>query len=121
MAKKRRSSTARRSYYAAPKKKTKRRANTLNRSVKKPMQAAAVGLTLASLYGPAVVESVKTMKVAPIQNAVIGTFTNTDTALQVGKQVAVAYVGGTVAGIVADKTGLKRIVNKGLRTVRGLI
>lgn len=108
-------------YRSAPARKGKRRGSTLNRSVKKPMQAAAVGLTLATLYGPAVMESVKQKKIAPVQNAVMNTFTNTNTAIEVGKQVAIAYIGGTVAGKVIDKTGLKKPVNKVIRFARGLI
>lgn len=118
MAKKRRSSAKTRTVYrAAPKRKGKRRSSTLNRSVKKPMQALGVGIGLAAVYGPSVWQSVKTMNAAPALNTVM----NKDAAVAAAKNVAIGYVAGTAAGIVADKSGLKRIVNKGLRTVRSVI
>ena len=103
--------------YAAPRRKGKRRTNTLNRSVKKPMQALGVGVGLASVYGPAIWQSVKTMNVGPASQAIM----NKQNGIQAAKNVAVGYIAGTAAGVVADKSGLKRIVNKGLRFTRGLI
>ena len=47
-----------RRFYAGPRRKGKRRTNTLNRSVKKPMQAAGVGIGLAAVYGPSVWQSI---------------------------------------------------------------
>ena len=121
MPKKRRSSSAgssktRTVYRSAPRKK-KRRTSTLNRSVKKPMQTIGVTVGLATVYGPAIVQSVKTMNINPIAGAVM----SKDYAIAAAKRVAVGYLGGTAAGIVADKTGLKRPVNKVLRFGRGLI
>ena len=104
-------------YRTAGKRKAKRRSSTLNRSVKKPMQALGVGVGLAAVYGPAAWQSIKTMNAQPILNTVM----NKDAAVAAAKNVAVGYVAGTAAGIVADKSGLKRIVNKGIRTVRGII
>lgn len=119
-AKKRRSSagsrTTRTVYRSAPRKK-KRRTSTLNRSVKKPMQTIGVTVGLATVYGPAVIQSVKSMNANPILGAVM----SKDYAIEAAKRVAVGYIGGTAAGIVADKTGLKRPVNKVLRLGRGLI
>jgi hypothetical protein len=103
--------------YAAPRRKKGRRTNTLNRSVKKPMQALGVGVGLASVYGPAIWQSVKTMNVGPASQAIM----NKQNGIQAAKNVAVGYIAGTAAGVVADKSGLKRIVNKGLRFTRGLI
>ena len=118
MAKKRRTSAKTRTVYrSAPRKGKKRRSSTLNRSVKKPMQALGVGIGLASVYGPSIVQSVKTMNATPMLNTVM----NKNAAIQAGKNVAVGYIGGTVAGIVADKSGLKRIVNKGIKFTRGII
>ena len=51
----------------------------------------------------------------------LNTIMNKNAAIQAGKNVAVGYIGGTVAGIVADKSGLKRIVNKGIKFTRGII
>ena len=118
MAKKKRSYAAktRTVYRSAPRKK-KRRTSTLNRSVKKPMQALGVTIGLATVYGPSVVQSVKSMSATPVLNQVM----NLDAGKQAVKNVAVGYIAGTGAGIIADKTGLKRIANKGLRLVRGVI
>jgi len=102
--------------YAAPRRKG-RRTNTLNRSVKKPMQAAGVGIGLAAVYGPSIWQSVKSMNAGPALNTIM----NKQAGIQAAKNVAVGYLAGTAAGIVADKSGLKRIVNKGLRFTRGLI
>lgn len=119
MAKRRRSSTRTktRTVYRSASKRTKRRTSTVNRSVKKPMQALGVGVGLAAVYGPALIQSVKTMKTAPIASQIM----NKDAGIQAAKNVAVGYLAGTAAGIVADKTGIKKPVNKVLRTVRGLI
>lgn len=120
-AKKRRSSTGssktRTVYRSVPAKKKKRRTSTLNRSVKKPMQTIGVTVGLATVYGPAVVQSVKSMNANPILGAVM----SKDYAIEAAKRVAVGYIGGTAAGIVADKTGLKRPVNKVLKFTRGII
>lgn len=112
----RRSSTTRTVYRSAPRKK-KRRTSTLNRSVKKPMQTIGVTVGLATVYGPAVIQSVKSMNANPILGAVM----SKDYAIEAAKRVAVGYIGGTAAGIVADKTGLKRPVNKVLKFTRGII
>lgn len=102
-------------YRTAPRKK--RRTSTLNRSVKKPMQALGVTVGLASVYGPAIVASVKGMSTKPIAGAIM----NKDAGIQAIKNVATGYLVGTGAGIIADKSGLKKPINKALRTVRGII
>ena len=111
------SSKTRTVYRSVPAKKKKRRSSTLNRSVKKPMQTIGVTVGLATVYGPAIVQSVKSMNANPILGAVM----SKDYAIEAAKRVAVGYIGGTAAGVVADKTGLKRPVNKVLRLGRGLI
>jgi hypothetical protein len=113
----RRSSGTRTVYRSIPRKGKKRRSSTLNRSVKKPMQATGVAIGLLSVYGPAAWQSITTMNANPI----LGTVMNKNAAVEAAKRVAVGYIGGTAAGIVADKSGLKRPVNKVLRTFRGLI
>lgn len=106
---------AARSTYYRPKKK--RRTSTLNRSVKKPMQAAGVLIGgVAIPYGPAIVESVKGLSVAPIKAAVM----NKDNAMQAAKYGAMGLVAGTAVGVIADKTGLKKPVNKALRLARSV-
>ena len=81
------------------------------------MQALGVGVGLAAVYGPAAWQSIKTMNAQPILTTVM----NKDAAVAAAKNVAVGYVAGTAAGIVADKTGLKRPVNKVLKFTRGII
>ena len=108
------SAAPRRAYYA-PKKK--RRTSTLNRSTKKPMQAAGVLIGgVAIPYGDAIVQSVKGLSAKPIAAALM----NKENAIKAAKAGAVGYVAGTAVGIVTDKTGLKRPVNKVLRTIRGV-
>lgn len=102
---------------AAPRaRKTKRRANTLNRSVKKPMQAAGVLVGAMIPYAGAIVDSVKTKKLAPISGAIM----STDNAKNAAKNAAVGFIAGTAIGMVADKTGLKKPINRAKRALRGL-
>ena len=108
------SAAPRRAYYA-PKKK--RRTSTLNRSTKKPMQAAGVLIGgVAIPYGDAIVQSVKGLSAKPITAALM----NKENAIKAAKAGAVGYIAGTAIGVVTDKTGLKRPVNKVLRTIRGV-
>ena len=104
-------------YRSVPAKRKKRRTSTLNRSVKKPMQTIGTVVGLATVYGPSVIQSVKTMNAQPVLGAVM----SKDYAIEAAKRVAIGFVAGTAAGVVADKTGLKRPVNKVLRLGRGLI
>lgn len=118
MAKRKASGTKTRTVYrTAPRKRKGRRSSTLNRSVKKPMQTVGTLIGLTSVYGVPLWNSITTMKATPILGAVM----NKDYAIAAAKNVAVGYLGGTAAGIVADKTGLKKPINKALRTVRGII
>ena len=41
-----------------------------------------------------------------------------DTAIKAGKNALIGAVAGTAAGVVVDKFGLKKPVNRVLRTVR---
>ena len=98
-------------------KKTKRRVNTLNKSVKKPMQAAGVAVGgILIPYGAAMVEAVKSKSIAPASAAIM----SKDNAIKAAKGAAVGFIAGTVAGTVADKAGLKRPINKFKRTLKGL-
>lgn len=100
---------------AAPRaRKYKRRTNTLNRSVKKPMQAAGVAVGVMIPYAGAIVDSVKARKLAPLSGAVM----SKDNAVQAAKNAAVGFIAGTVAGTVADKAGLKKPINKIRRTIK---
>ena len=96
------------------KKKGKKKGSTLNRSVKKPMQALGVTVGLASVYGAPIVQSVTQKSVKPISGAIM----DKDTAIKAGKNALIGAVAGTAAGVVVDKFGLKKPVNRVLRTVR---
>ena len=110
-----RRAAAPRAYY--PRRKKSRR-STLNRSTKKPMQAIGVLVGAVAIpYGDAIVQSVKTLSVKPAAAAIM----NKDKAIEAAKYGAVGYLAGTAVGVVTDKTGLKRPVNKALRFVKGLI
>ena len=98
----------------SPKKKGRRK-NTLNRSVKKPMKALGVAVGLASVYGAPIVQSVAQKSGKPIVGAVM----DKDTAIKAGKNALIGAVAGTAAGVVVDRFGLKKPVNRILRTVRG--
>lgn len=97
-------------------KKTKKRVNTLNRSVKKPMRAAGVAIGAMIPYAGAVVDSVKSKSIAPMSSAVM----NKDNAIRAAKGAAVGFLAGTAVGIVADKAGLKKPINKLKRSLKGL-
>ena len=118
MATKRKTATRR----AAPRraggfaKKKTRRTNTLNKSVKKPMQAAGVAIGAMIPYAGSVVEAVKSKSVAPVSSAVM----SKDNAIKAAKGAAVGFLAGTAVGIVADKAGLKKPINKLKRSLKGL-
>lgn len=115
VARKKAAPRARRS--AAPRaRKTKRRVNTLNRSVKKPMQAAGVLVGAMIPYGGSMIEAVKTKSIGPVSSAIM----SKDNAVQAAKNAAVGFIAGTAVGLVADKTGLKKPINRVKRTLRGL-
>lgn len=113
MAKKKTATKTKTVYRSAPKKKGKKK-NTLNRSTKKPMQAAGVAVGLLSVYGAPIVQSVTTKSVKPISGAIM----DKDTAIKAGKNALIGAVAGTAVGIGVDKFGLKKPVNRVLRTVR---
>lgn len=113
VAKKRKAAAPRKRAAGAVKKK--RRVNTLNRSVKKPMQAAGTAIGAMIPYAGAIVESIKSKSVGPASAALM----NKDNAITAGKNAVIGFVAGTVAGTVADKAGLKRPINKIRRTIRG--
>lgn len=111
------SAAPRRGVYYGPRKK-KRRTSTLNRSTKKPMQAVGVMVGAVAIpYGDAIVQSVKGFTVKPIAQAIM----SKDNAIKAAKNGAIGYLAGTAVGVVTDKTGLKKPVNKVLRFARGLI
>lgn len=100
---------------AAPKKKG-RRVSTLNRSVKKPARAVGVAVGAMIPYAGSIVEAVKTKSVKPVSSAIM----SKDNAVQAAKGAAVGFLAGTAVGIVVDKAGLKKPVNKILKSVKSL-
>ena len=69
----------------------------------------------------------KTDEVAPFISepnatkiAIAAALMNKENAIKAAKAGAVGYIAGTAVGIVTDKTGLKRPVNKVLKTIRGV-
>lgn len=101
--------------YGGFKKKT-RRTNTLNKSVKKPMQAAGVAIGAMIPYAGSVVEAVKSKSIAPVSSAVM----SKDNAIKAAKNAAIGFLAGTAAGIVADKAGLKKPINKLKRSLKSI-
>ena len=97
-------------------KKTKRRVSTLNRSVKKPMRAAGVAIGAMIPYAGSMVEAVKTKSITPVSSAVM----SKDNAIKAAKGAAVGFIAGTVVGVVADKAGLKKPINKLKKSIKGL-
>lgn len=97
-------------------KKPKKRVNTLNRSVKKPMRAAGVAIGAMIPYAGAVVDSVKSKSISPMSSAIM----SKDNAIRAAKGAAVGFLAGTAVGIVADKAGLKKPINKLKRSLKGL-
>lgn len=97
-------------------KKTKRRASPLNKSTKRPIRAAGVAIGAMIPYAGAIVDSVKTKSISSMSSAIM----SKDNAVKAAKGAAVGFIAGTVAGTVIDKAGLKKPVNKVLKTVKGL-
>lgn len=106
--------TATRTIYRTAPKKKKRRASTLNKSTKKPMQALGTTIGVLSVYGAPIVQSVTSKSVAPISSALM----NKDVLIQAGKNAIIGAVVGTGAGVVVDKFGLKKPVNRVIKTIR---
>lgn len=97
-------------------KKGKKKGSTLNRSTKKPLRAAGVAIGAMIPYAGAMVDAVKSKSIAPVSSAVM----NKDNAVKAAKNAAVGFIAGTVAGMVVDKAGLKKPINKIFKSVKGL-
>ena len=96
--------------------KPKRRVNTLNKSTKKPFQAAGVAIGAMIPYAGSVVEAVKNKSIGPVSSAVM----SKDNAVKAAKGAAIGFLAGTAAGIVADKAGLKKPINKLKRSLKSI-
>lgn len=85
----------------------------MNASVKKKTAGVGTAVALSQYVIPLAVNSVQSKSVNPF----VAAFSNKDTLLAMGKSAIGGYAVGYAAGIVLDKTGLKRPVNKVLRKV----
>ena len=115
MAKRKTATKTKTVYRSAPaKRKGGRRKNTLNKSTKKPMQAAGVAVGLLSVYGAPIAQSISTKSIKPISGAIM----DKNTAIKAGKNALIGAVAGTAVGVGVDKFGLKKPVNRILRAAR---
>lgn len=80
------------------------------------MRAAGVAIGAMLPYAGSIVDSVKSKSIAPMSSAVM----NKDNAVKAAKNAAVGFIAGTVAGMVIDKAGLKKPINKVFKSVKGL-
>lgn len=80
------------------------------------MQAAGVFVGAMIPYGGSIVEAVKSKSISPVSSAIM----SKDNAVQAAKNAAVGFLAGTAIGVVADKTGLKKPINRMKRTLKGL-
>jgi hypothetical protein len=67
-------------------------------------------------YAGAAVEAVKSKSIAPVSSAVM----SKDNAIKAAKGAAVGFLAGTAVGIVADKAGLKKPINKLKRSLKSI-
>ena len=81
------------------------------------MRAAGAATGAGLVYGPYAIAAVKSRSLQPIVAAV----TSKDLAIQAAKNVAVGYIAGSVAGKVIDTAGLKKPVNRMIRSVKRLV
>lgn len=108
MAKKRRSSTKTRTVYrSAPRRRSSRR-KSYNGSVAKKTAALGAGIGLGAVALPVAISAIQSRSLNPIT----GAFTNKDKLIEMGKNAIVGYAVGYGAGVVLDKTGLKKPMNK---------
>lgn len=96
---------------SSPRRRSRR--NTLNASTKKKLAGLGMAAGVATVAAPVAISAIKSRSIAPITSAATNINVWKTAALRAGG----GYVGGTIAGIVIDKTGLKRPVNKALKLV----
>lgn len=77
------------------------------------MAGLGLAVGVGTVAVPVAMSAIKSKSVAPITSAV----TNLDVIKTTAIRAGGGYVGGMVAGMVIDKTGLKRPVNKALKLV----
>lgn len=81
------------------------------------MKSTGALIGAGMVYGPYAINSIKARSVTPM----VGALASKDVAMAGIKHVAIGYLGGAVAGKVIDSAGLKKPVNKVIRSVKRLI
>lgn len=109
----RKTTTKRRSYFGGRRKTTRRRGSSLNAQVKKKTAAVGTAVALSQYVVPLAISSIQNKSVQPF----ISAFSDKNTLMAMGKSAVCGYAVGYAAGLVIDKTGLKKPVNKVLRKV----
>ena len=113
MARRKTRRTTKRRSYAAPRRTTHRRRSTLNGSVKRKTAGIGTAIALSQYVIPLTISAVQSKSVTPL----VAAFSNKDTLMAMGKSAVGGYLVGYAAGMVIDKTGLKKPVNKVLKKV----
>lgn len=85
----------------------------MNASVKKKTAGLGTAVALSQYIIPLTISAVQSRSVNPF----ISAFSNKDTLMAMGKSAIGGYVVGYATGMVLDKTGLKKPVNKVLKKV----
>lgn len=95
-------------YRAAPRRRSYRRKSSYNASVTKKTAALGAGIGLGSVALPIAISAIQNKSLTPITSA----FTDKNKLVEMGKNAIVGYAVGYAGGVVLDKTGLKKPVNK---------
>jgi len=77
------------------------------------MAGLGMAAGVATVAAPIALAAIKSKSVQPITSNLM----NTNVLMEMGKRAIGGYAVGYAAGVVIDKTGLKRPVNKGLKLV----
>ena len=93
--------------------KPRRRTNKMNAATKKKLAGLGMAAGIATVAAPIAIQCITSKSVQPISNAA-----NVQTIKDAAMRGAGGYAIGYAAGLVADKTGLKKPVNKILKIVR---
>lgn len=103
--------TYRTSSYSKPRRGKRR--NTLNASTRKKLAGIGAVGGIATVMAPVAVQAIQSKNVQPITNAVMDVNTLKESAIRgIG-----GYAVGMAIGIIADKTGFKRPINKALKLI----
>lgn len=77
------------------------------------MAGLGMAAGVATIAAPIALSAIKSKSVQPITSNLM----NTGVLMEMGKRAIGGYAVGYAAGVVIDKTGLKRPVNKALKMV----